>query len=99
MSTGAKAGVGIAVAVLFVAAVAGITWFFLRQKSNGTVVQQWPAYGPNGKFSHGTPQELPESGKTVYAEMGSKHPERFQHEVAGYAPLPAAELASSRYRY
>ncbi|PMD38762.1 hypothetical protein L207DRAFT_634762 [Hyaloscypha variabilis F] len=99
MSTGAKAGVGIAVAVLFVAAVAGITWFFLRQKSNGTVVQQWPTRGPSGNFVYGTPQELPESGKTVYAEMGSKHPERFQHEVAGYAPLPAAELASSRYRY
>lgn len=99
MSTGAKAGIGIAVVVLFIAAVAGITWFFLRRKSNSTVVQQWPAYGPSGNFAHGTPQELPESGKTVYAEMGSKQPERFQNEVVGYAPLPAAELASSRYRY
>lgn len=53
------------------------------------------ADGASAGFGYGIPQEL--SGKTTYAEMGSKQPEHFQHEVAGYVPVPVHELPSTRY--
>jgi hypothetical protein len=94
MSAGAKAGIGVGVALLVIAALAGITWFFLRRK-RGQAMVGGPADGSSGGFEYGTPQELP--GKTAYAEMGSKQPEPFQHEVGGYVPVPVHELPSTRY--
>ncbi|KAE9362764.1 hypothetical protein N431DRAFT_524501 [Stipitochalara longipes BDJ] len=96
MSTGAKAGIGIGVALLVIGAVAGITWFMLRRKRKEAVVRG-PADGSSGNFVYGTPQELPENGKSAYAEMGSKQPEEFQYEVAGYVPAPMHELPSARF--
>lgn len=89
------AGIGIVIGVLVVAAVAGIIWYILWRRKEKQVIVQKSTDGLSGSSGYGTPQELPISGRTAYAEMGSKQPEQFQYEVDSYAVVPRAELASS----
>ncbi|KUJ22194.1 uncharacterized protein LY89DRAFT_768563 [Mollisia scopiformis] len=94
LSTGAKAGIGVAAAVIAIIALAGLTRFILRKKRRQAAVRG-PADVTSGGLIKGNPHEL--GGETAYAEMGSNKPEPYQHEVAGYMPVPVHELASSRY--
>ncbi|KAE8452503.1 hypothetical protein EG329_000406 [Mollisiaceae sp. DMI_Dod_QoI] len=95
LSAGAKAGIGIAAAVIAIIALTGLTWFILRKKK-GQAAVSGPADVTSGGFTNGKPHEL--GGEPAYAEMESNRPEPYQHEVARHVPVPVHELASSRYQ-